>query len=246
MVSVLKFAPVEGISRTAIDRAGVELRRWWDSDDEDLPFETIEALTAMIAFRETFQLPLNKTVAGLRSMVCSECPELKAPGTRIPVVQRLKRQAQIINKLSRFPESKLSNMGDIGGCRAILPSRAQVDGVVRRIRHNWHVHGAIRDTRDEPAPSGYRAVHIIVIRDGRRIEVQLRDPREHEWAVAVERLGARLGIGLKEGDGPAELKEYLRLASTGMYLDSVEVEPTAEFLEEFHRVRAKISSLLQR
>ena len=136
-------------------------------------------------------------------------------------------------------------MGDIGGFRAILPSRAQVDGVVRRIRKNWEVHGVIRDTRDDAAPSGYRGVHIIVIRDGRRIEVQLRDPREHEWAVAVERIGARLGIGLKEGEGPPELKEYFRLASMGMYLDSVGREPTSEFVHAFENARQQITRFLQ-
>jgi len=77
-------------------------------------------------------------------------------------------------------------------------------------------HGRIRDTRDEPAESGYRAVHVIVVRDGRRIEIQLRMPREHEWAVAVERTGIRLGIGLKEGEGPDDLKEYFRLAGQGL------------------------------
>ncbi len=105
----------------------------------------------MIEFREAFQAPLNKTAVGLRSMVCSEWPELKAEGSRIPVVQRLKRQEQILNKLTRLPDTKLSNMGDIGGCRAVLQDRSQVDGVARRIRKNWRVHGKVRDTRDDPA-----------------------------------------------------------------------------------------------
>jgi len=195
----------------------------------------------LIAFRETFQVPLNKTVLGLRSMVCSEWPELKALGSRTPGVQRLKRREQVIFKLTRLPDSKLSNMGDIGGCRAILEDWGQVDGVVRRIRKNWTLHGRIRDTRHEPAPSGYRGVHVIVVREGRRIEIQLRVPREHEWAVAVERTGIRLGIPLKEGLGPADLKEYFRLASLGLYLVAVgaEVPPTldAEFEALNERVR---------
>ena len=132
-------------------------------------------------------------------------------------------------------------MGDVGGCRAVLKGRDEVDGVVRRIRKNWDIHGKIRDTRDEPAPSGYRAVHVIVVREGRRIEVQLRDPREHEWALAVERTGTRLGIPLKEGEGPADLREYFRLASLGMYRDSLkmDVDPVldAEFAEAREKVR---------
>lgn len=230
--NVVSFAPVPGASRTAIDRAGKVLRDWWH-DLTRVDDEILNAFRLMILFRETFQAPLGKTVMGLRSMVRSEIPELKAPGSRIPVVQRLKRREQMIYKLHRFPDSSLSNMGDIGGCRAVLPTRAQVDGVVRRIRKNWHVHGRIRDTRDSPAPSGYRGIHIIVIRDGRRIEVQLRDPREHEWAVAVERTGARLNLPLKEGGGPADLKEYFRLASLGMYRDSLHIPHDPGFAEQF-------------
>lgn len=226
------FAPVFGYSRTSIDRAGVTLRELLKSRREITDADVL-AFGALITFRETFQTPLSKTATGLRSMVCSESPELKVPGGRIPVVQRLKRRAQIMNKLVRMPNTKLSNMGDIGGCRAILRDRDRVDGVVRRIRKNWDVSGKIRDTRDEPAPSGYRAVHVIVVRDGRRIEIQLRTPREHDWALAVERTGARLGIPLKEGQGPADLKQYFRLASVGMYRDEVGPKPDETFLEEF-------------
>lgn len=234
-----KFAPLPGYSGGDINRAGVELRRWWRSDKPTTK-ETHEALVAMIRFRETFQAPLNKTVMGLRSMVRSECPELKAPGARLPVAQRLKREVQIINKLARLDSMQLWTMGDIGGCRAVLPSREQVDGVLRRIRkQKWALHGRIRDYRDEPADSGYRAVHVIVVRDGRLIEVQLRDPREHEWALAVERTGSRLGIGLKEGQGPAELREYFRLASDGIYMERTGQEPDPAFQEAFDASRER-------
>jgi GTP pyrophosphokinase len=241
------FAHIPGRSRSALDRAGEKLERWWSAADEPPPSDEINrAFMDMIVFRETFQLPLKKTVMGLRSMVCSEQPEFKKPGSSVPVVQRLKRQEQILNKLSRFPHSKLSNMGDIGGCRAVLGDRREVDGVVKRIRKNWDVHGKIRDSRDEPTDSGYRALHIIVIRDGRRIEIQLRDPREHEWAVAVERTGARLNIGLKEGEGPADLKEYFRLASLGMYLDSLGTPPNTAFTERFAAIREQVGPYFRR
>jgi putative GTP pyrophosphokinase len=233
-----KFAPLPGYSRGDINRAGVELRLWWRSDD-DTTADVGRAIVAMAAFRETFQLPLKKTVMGLRSMVRSECPELKAPGARLPVAQRLKREVQIINKLARLDTMQLWTMGDIGGCRAVLPTRQQVDGVLRRIRkQKWELHGRIRDYRDEPADSGYRAVHVIVVRDGRLIEIQLRDPHEHEWALAVERTGSRLGIGLKEGEGPDDLREYFRLASLGMYLERMSQQPDPTFVHVFNEARA--------
>jgi hypothetical protein len=200
----------------------------------------------MITFREVFQRPLDKTVMGLRSMVCSESPELSRSGDRIPVAQRLKREEQIMRKLARFPDTRLSNMGDIGGCRAVLADRSRVDGVLKRIKKNWEVHGRIRDTRDEPAESGYRAVHVIVIRDRRRIEVQLRTPLEHEWALAVERTGIRLGIGLKEGEGPDDLKEYFRLAGQGLYLESLGIEPDKDFQREFEALQDQVQHYFQR
>jgi hypothetical protein len=132
---------------------------------------------------------------------------------------------------------RLWTMGDIGGCRAVLPSHEQVDGVLRRIRKNWQVYGKIRDRRHECADSGYRAVHVIVIRDGRMIEIQLRDPKEHEWALAVERTGSRLGIGLKEGQGPADLREYFRLASEGMYMERTNQVPEQAFLDAWAAAR---------
>lgn len=69
-------------SRSAIDRAGVTLREFWMGDDAPITDKTIAAFDAMIAFRETFQDPLRKTVTGLRSMVNSEVPELKTSGAR--------------------------------------------------------------------------------------------------------------------------------------------------------------------
>jgi hypothetical protein len=82
--------------------------------------------------------------------------------------------------------------------------------------------------------------------DGRRIEIPLRDPREQEWAVAVERTGARLGIGLKEGEGPDDLKEYFRLASLGMYRDSFGLELDPRFQAEFAAARERARKYLRR
>lgn len=91
-----------------------------------------------------------------------------------------------------------------------------------------------------PAESGYRALHVIVIRDERRIEIQLRTLSEHEWAVAVERTGIRLGIGLKEGEGPADLREYFRLAGQGLYLESQRHDPDPAFQRRFEASRQQV------
>lgn len=81
--STVRFAPVPGRSRAAINHAGDELRRLWTT--HEVGPATDDAVMAMIEFRETFQAPLKKTAMGLRSMVCSECPGLKQPNASIPV-----------------------------------------------------------------------------------------------------------------------------------------------------------------
>lgn len=47
------------------------------------------------------------------------------------VAQRLKRLSSIETKLKRFPDMKLSQMQDLGGCRSVLRDVAAVDGVVK-------------------------------------------------------------------------------------------------------------------
>jgi hypothetical protein len=79
----------------------------------------------------------------------------------------------------------------------------------------------------------------MVVRDGRMIEIQLRGPREHEWAVAVEGTGVRLGIRLKEGEGPADLREYFRLASDGIYMDAMGINPDPAFSVAFDAARER-------
>lgn len=84
-----------------------------------------------------------------------------------------------------------------------------------------------------------------MLREGRRIEIQLRTPFEHEWALAVERTGVRLGFGLKEGEGPADLLEYFRLASDGLYLESRGVDPDPAFMREFEATHRRVLPYLQ-
>lgn len=86
---------------------------------------------------------------------------------------------------------------------------------------------------------------MIVVRDGRLIEIQLRTLIEHEWTAAVDGTGRRLGFLLKEGSGPVELKEHFRLASQGTYLDGLGQAPSQEFSDEFRRARLLAAQYLQ-
>jgi ppGpp synthetase/RelA/SpoT-type nucleotidyltranferase len=205
----------------------------------DLPSSLIEtdpelrdAAVLVYRFRSGFQDPVNGVNMGLRSFVTSE-------GAPVVVAQRLKRLPTIFTKLARLPKMQLSRMQDIGGCRAILPSRRHVEGVAGRIASNWDVR-RFDDYVVNPKPvTGYRAVHVVVNRRGRQIEIQLRTPLQQRWASEVDRAAGRLNVQLKDGIGPQDLvEEYARLAETIAQRGD---EPAAEDVDvAFAALREKV------
>jgi ppGpp synthetase/RelA/SpoT-type nucleotidyltranferase len=84
-------------------------------------------------------------------------------------VQRLKRVPAIIKKLQRTyggrpPTMKLSQMQDIGGCRAVL---ANVN-LVRQLCGKYYLKGDLKHKRvnikdyiTNPKSDGYRSIHLI-------------------------------------------------------------------------------------
>ena len=124
----------------------------------------------------------------------------------------------------------LTQMADIGGCRAILPDQEKVDAVTRRVKTNWTI-VRTRDYVREPKPSGYRAVHHIVRRKDCLIEVQLRTPMQDIWANQVERDSRRLGIGLKSGLGSELVHAYYAQMSDLFALREAGSEANPEFMQ---------------
>lgn len=225
-------------SKRRINDAGERVLAWWTDpsrpDEELMADPALGAAAALVwAFRMGFQLPLNKVTMGMRSFVKSE----DAP---IVVSQRLKRLPTILGKLERLPNMNLARMQDIGGCRAIVPSRREVEGVIRRIRkRRWDVR-RFDDYAARPKPTGYRAVHIVVMRDERLIEIQLRTPAQQAWAAFVDQTGARLGCHLKDGEGPAELLAYLTHAADAMALQEAHIPVDNEFEREFRDLQEAV------
>lgn len=197
-------------SKRRIDLAGERVSAWWF--DFEQPGDLIqtdavlqEAGRLLFLFRLGFQGPLNKVTMGVRTFVQTE-------GHEVVVTQRLKRFPTIVGKLNRHPGMKLSRVQDIGGCRAILPDRAAVEHVLKRMRRQWEIR-RLDDYVMAPKGTGYRAVHAVVVRDGRPVEVQLRTPLQQAWAGQVDRIASQLGTELKDGDGPEDLVRFLRLLS---------------------------------
>lgn len=202
-----------GRSKGEVNRAGTLLRGWHQNTDlggKDLT-DLDDAYKVLAEFRAGFGYPLTKVAMGLRSMVSCEADAVR-------VGQRLKREPQIINKLIRQPGMDLSRMEDVGGCRAVLPSPAAVAGVEQRIRKRWDIK-RYRDYVQDPKVSGYRAIHLVTERDGKRIEVQLRTEGQQEWADAVEDFANRYELPLKDETGPEPVLEFFKVAGEGIYYD---------------------------
>jgi len=185
----------EGFERAAAETDGAAFDRAW------------EVLTW---WRSLHARPLSGVAANLRYHVDQADGRV---ASRIEVTQRLKRLSTLIDKLER-EEGRVTQMHDVGGVRALLPSQRHVYAVGRRLRKSWKIM-RVRDYIAEPKESGYRALHLIVKRKGYAIEVQLRTISQDAWANAVEEQGRRLGEGLKFGAGSEQVRAmFLAMADT--------------------------------
>lgn len=199
-------------SKGRIDRAGRALRR--DQAGEDTPLSAGERraeISVVEDFRILHRTPLLTARMGLRS--CIDREGLEA----VELTQRLKRMPTILDKLRRLPTMKLSAMQDIGGCRAVFSTQAEVARVLERFTRNSskrnEAEDTVRDYVTNPRSSGYRGVHVWTRYHDRRIEVQLRTELQHEWAKLVEDLVVLTGTDYKSGDGPEVVHEWLRRLS---------------------------------
>lgn len=198
-------------SRKQIRKAAKLLRAWWVDPDAPANEDVARAWLVVRDFRSSFQRPLDKVTIQLRRFVGYEVDE-------VIVAQRLKRMPTIMNKLGRQPTMDITRMQDIAGCRAVLPSRSEVEAVLDRIGTHWHVAKAY-DYVGDPKPSGYRAVHVVVERNDRLVEIQLRTPGQQQWGEAVERAGARLGTPVKDGVGPPNVLRFFVLLGQAIALE---------------------------
>jgi putative GTP pyrophosphokinase len=212
----------EAVNRAA--RLVAELLAAYKADDveamERLEVEELDRLEAAVEIIEWWRglhaKPLTSLSANLRHYLKEQGP--------VVVTQRLKRAPTMIDKLLREPTMNLTQMADIGGCRALLPDQEKVYAVAVRLRRNWDV-VRTRDYAAEPKSSGYRAVHLIVRRKGRLIEVQLRTPLQDAWANQVEEDSRRVGRNFKGGEGQQEVHDYYAAVSELLALRAMDEEP---------------------
>jgi hypothetical protein len=200
-------------SRSTIDRAGKVLI---SQPDDAVAID--KAFEALNNWRSFHGFPLNTITADLRQKI-----QRIRPG--INPVRRLKRTRSILSKLAK-ESMRLTQMQDIGGCRAVLKD---IDAVYQvkelylkgRAQHELV---SIDDYIRKPKLSGYRSLHLVFRFKSKGhpeynnllIEVQLRTLVQHAWATAVETVGAVSGQALKSSEGEESWLEYFRYASLAL------------------------------
>jgi len=187
-----------------------------------------EALEIINNWRSSHSLPLQIMKMTLLKRARS------VNGTAL-IAQRIKRIPAISLKLKQNPRMKLSQMHDIGGCRAVVRTVSEVEHLLK-IYENATAKNARRcgeflrkyDYIVSPKETGYRSVHLVYKYksdsqrlkkyNGLRIEIQLRSNIQHAWATAVETVDAFTEQALKSNIGKASWKRFFALVSSAFAL----------------------------
>lgn len=215
-VKMADFA-VPRFSKKQVRRAGEVLAAW---PEHGTHAEYSDALEVINNFRQIHAWPLNTFQTTLRTKGRTVDPN-------VIVAQRVKRLSSIRAKLDRFPTLNLSQMQDIGGCRAILSDVGDVTKLVNdgylggNLKHILHTND---DYILNPKPSGYRGRHLIYVYysdkvetyNGLKIEMQFRSQYQHAWATAVEVVGTFTRQALKSSQGEGDWLRFFQLMSSAI------------------------------
>lgn len=186
-------------------------------------------------WRSAHHLPLNTLRAGLRKRA-------EAIDDNCIIAQRIKRLSSITFKLKHSPTLRLSQMQDIGGCRAVLSGVTNVNDLFMNYKNSdtGHKLHSERDYIKHPKPDGYRGVHLVYKYAGRkpeyhglRIEIQLRTRNQHAWATAVETVDLFTRQALKSNKGRREWLRFFALMGNAIaYKERSSPVPNTPSFEE--------------
>ncbi len=207
-------------TKSDIDRAGEHLIPWWKREVA-APLDLGQAYMIIENWRTSHARPLLAFRIGLERRA-------KRIDTKALISQRLKRFSSLMNKLVREPNMKLSQMQDLGGCRAVLTAVSDVEKLYDMYRGDPGLfgEGAIKcyDYIQSPKADGYRGIHVIgrfearakntEAWNGQRIEIQLRSQIQHAFATAVETVTTFTREPLKFGAGPEKWRRFFSLTGS--------------------------------
>lgn len=191
-----------------IDRLGERIRASKgnpNSNDIDLLQE----------YRQSFQEPIARVFSSVLQLA-------RKIDKQAIVTFRIKRIDTIIDKLSRTQNKEsgsmqFSRMGDIAGCRCIINTtdNKRLYDLLSSIQAVFGIDSKVADYINPPKDDGYRSLHIYVKdqRSGKRIEIQIRNRKQHNWATLVEIVDLLYGIRYKECGNKGKLGRFLLLFS---------------------------------
>lgn len=212
----MAWAKPENSKRRVNDAGAFVANFEWSESDEDFA-KYLKALEIVNNWRSAHNFPLNTFHVGLKRRG-------RLIDSGIITAQRIKRLSSIEHKLFRYPTMTLSQMQDIGGCRAIMRSTKAVKQLcdayaASEIKHTL---SANDDYISQPKPSGYRGVHLVYkyFSDRKtdyntlKIEIQIRSQLQHAWATAVETVGTLQQQALKSSQGEKDWLRFFALAGS--------------------------------
>ena len=200
-------------SRSQIIKAGKIIKNAFDHTPEQVE----EAISVIDNWRAAHAYPMHVIYTHLRRMASER--------TDIVVAERLKRLDSIIGKLMREPTMSLWTMQDLGGCRFIVPSIADVYRFSEKYEKSRkrHVLRNRYDYIEHPKFSGYRSLHLVyeyhsdktkIYNKNMLVEIQFRTHLQHVWATAVETMGLFTKQAIKSGQGSDDVKRFFALVSS--------------------------------
>jgi hypothetical protein len=175
---------------------------------------------------------------------------------RATTAGRLKRMVSIRKKLAAAPHN-LYQMQDLGGCRAVVDTMADVRHLADRLRHETrHNLNRDQDYISNPKRDGYRCHHLVFRYLGLPpyeaynsnsilIELQLRTRLQHAWATAVEAVGMVRNEDLKGGSGDPTWLRFFALAAS-CFADMEDCPPVPGTPEEVADRRKELVDLNKR
>ncbi len=154
-------------------------------------------------YRLTFLPPMEETKA--------ELSELFPPERGYECKCRLKKTASIQEKIVRKGLAGVEDLTDIAGCRVVLPCFSGFPEVEESIQQQFTV--LERESHLEDLKGrGYRAIHYLVEKNGKTVEIQLQTVRQEMWGELSHHWAYKGPYSKVEG-----VKRYLLDLSRAIY-----------------------------
>lgn len=234
-------------STNAINKAGKALY----SGDQ---FISDDAEATINQWRLSFQPHMEELGRQLSSV-------LKAQGISFVRSARVKRLPSIRLKLSAKDDMCLGTMQDIGGVRYIFDTTDTTYKALEAIKGASYDGFSLEKEYDyiaRPKEKGYRSIHLVFKtisddkdKNGYRVEVQLRDKTQHDWAMAVETASVLADTPLKANNvNDTDWNQFFKLVSAifskaegTSVLEKYSGYSHDELCKEYFKYREKVEQL---